>query len=151
MRTKLIIAAFSMLAVAGVAAGPQKIEAIPWCIMSDNSLKIRTAIEFVETPKGARANEFPHTYREYWVIDCAMDTGSCMASELDIDAVGASNRLGTYDLSNTSEMRLVSVAGEIATLVLGRRTFTLDLPKQLVTSRFSNAESDTVGSGPCAP
>ncbi|WP_223511505.1 hypothetical protein [Pseudomonas sp. GL-B-19] len=151
MRTKLIIAALGLFAATGVLAEPRKIEAVPFCMIGSESLNIRTVLEMVETPKGTRANDSPHAYREYWVIDCAMDTGRCVASELDLDSVDAGKPIDTFSLSQANEMRLASVAGEIATIVLGRKTFTLDMPKQLVTVRFSNEESDTVGSGPCAP
>lgn len=151
MRTKLIIAALGLLVSTGGVAEPRKIEAVPLCLIGSDTLRIRTVIEYVETPKGTRANDSPHTYREYWSIDCAMDTGNCVALEFDLAAVDAGKPIDTFDMYQTSEMRLVSVAGEIAIMVLGRRTITLDLPRKLVTNRYSTDTADTVGSGPCAP
>lgn len=151
MRTKLIIAALGLLAATGGVAEPRKLEVVPYCIISSDSLRIRSVIEYLETPKGTRANDSPHAYKEYWAIDCEMDTGNCMVSELDLGTVDASKPIDLSELIQASGARLVSVAGEIATIVLGKRTITLDMPKQLVTARFSTATSDTAGSGRCGP
>ena len=149
MRTKQIIAALGMLAVTGVVAEPKKIEAIPYCVMNSDVLMIRTIIDSVETPKDEKANDPPFKSKTYWAIDCQMDSGSCIASGLSLRAVENGEPIGPVDLTQAAGMRLVSVAGKVATITWGIRTFTLDMSKRVVSIRISGDTYDGVGSGPC--
>jgi hypothetical protein len=147
---KLIVASLGLLAATAGVAEPRRIEAMPYCILNGSVLMIRTIIDTVETPKKEKANDPPFKSRTYWVIDCQMDSGSCIASGLGLRAVENGEPIGPADLTQAAGMRLVSVAGKVATIVWGIRTFTLDMSKRVVSIRISGVTSDGVGSGPCA-
>ncbi|MDH4566198.1 hypothetical protein E8E95_05855 [Pseudomonas sp. BN414] len=152
IRRKLTATALGLLAVTGAFAEPRKVEAVPWCVINSDGLWINTIIESVETPiKGADAQNTPNTYRYYWAIHCYMATGDCVASGLNLDNLEKGEPIGFGELVQPDGMRLVSVAGKVATIVWGINTFTLDVSKQLVSYRNSGQTTDTVGSGPCAP
>jgi len=152
MRAKLIIATFGLLAITGVVADSRKVEAYPWCVIDGRTLWIRTIIQYeTTTAKGSEANEPPRTSRDYWAIECELATGNCKASSLSLRSLEEGKPIGLWDVTQSDGMRLVSVAGKIATIVWGFGTFTLDMSKKLVSYRYSDDASDSLGSGPCGP
>lgn len=151
MRIKLIVAALGLLSAMEGVANPKKIEAVPYCIINSDVVMIKTIIESKGQRIGAKAGEPQDTYRDYWSINCDISTGSCVASKLYLKSLEAGKPISFVDLIQPSGMRLVSVVGNVATIVWGINLFSFDMSKKTVAFRQSGDTYEMFGSGPCLP
>jgi hypothetical protein len=139
-----------MFMAAGALAEPQRITATPYCDLSEESLSFQTIIETQYSPtKGATSKIETHMNRYLvWVI-CSTATGDCKGARVNLKRVDEGRPLGMLDVQTLDYMRLVSVSGKVATLVERIFTYTVDIPKKVVSFRESDTDQDGVGSGPC--